>query len=220
MKVIAVIPAYNEADSIVQVVKDVKPQVAEVVVVDDGSTDSTGAYAKQAGATVLSHLINRGQGAALSTGSEYALRNSADIIVHFDADGQFSAAEIKRMVEPIITGAYDVTIGNRFSEIKNRIPWIKAVIIFPLARLFNRLILGLNYVDPQNGFRAMNKSTAKGIQIEQDGTAHCTEILLAVKSSHVRVKEIPVTVVYHEYGQKFSGGLRIIKDLFFEEMSK
>jgi glycosyltransferase involved in cell wall biosynthesis len=220
MKIIAVIPAYNEADSILQVVKEVKPMVAEVVVVDDGSTDSTGAYAKQAGATILSHLINRGQGAALNTGTEYALKNSADIIVHFDADGQFVAADIERMVAPIMTGACDVTIGNRFAEITNRIPRIKGMIIFPLARLFNRLILGLDYIDPQNGFRAMNKFTAKGVQIKQDGMAHCTEILIAVKRSHVRVKQIPVTVIYHEYGQTFGGGLRIIKDLFWGGMSK
>jgi len=217
-KVFCVIPAYNEANSIAKVIDSVKPEVDEVVVVDDGSKDATKKIASQKGVTVLSHLINRGQGAALATGNEYALKNGADIIVHFDADGQFLAEEIKDAIAPIISGEAEIVFGSRFLGKKSNMPWLKKNLLIPLAHLVNKIFVGATLSDPQNGFRAMSRIAAEKIKIEQAGMAHNTEIIHKAFSLGLKIKEIPVTVIYNNFGQRFSGGLKIIKDLFIARL--
>ena len=113
-RIFCIIPAYNEAETITKVINDVRPYVSEIVVVDDGSADRTGELAEKQGVTVLRHIINRGQGAALETGNQYALAHGADIIIHFDADGQFVAPEIKVVVQPILDINISVSLSTRF----------------------------------------------------------------------------------------------------------
>jgi len=220
MKVFCVIPAYNEAQSIVAVINRVKPIVDELVVVDDHSSDRTLELAKSALIPVLHHIVNRGQGAALQTGNDYALLNGADIIVHFDADGQFLAEEIKDMVKPILDNQADIVFGSRFLGKKSNLPRFKKNVIMPLAKMFNKIFFGINLSDPQNGFRAMSAKVAQEIKIESDGMAHCNEILIAAHRNKYRIQEVPITVIYHEFGQKFSGGIRIIKDLIYKKLTK
>ncbi|MFA4942943.1 MAG: glycosyltransferase family 2 protein [Patescibacteria group bacterium] len=220
MKVFCVIPAYNEARSIVSVVGRVKPLVDEVIVVDDHSSDKTLELAQKTGAIVLHHIINRGQGAALQTGNDYALRHGADIIVHFDADGQFLAEEIKDIVQPIKNNQADIVFGSRFLGKKSNLPKFKKNIIMPLAKLINKVFFNINLSDPQNGFRAMSALVASEIRIENDGMAHCNEILIKSFKNKYRIQEVPITVIYHEFGQKFSGGIRIIKDLIYKKLTK
>lgn len=223
-KIFCVIPAYNEKKTITEVVNNVKRYVDEIVVVDDGSAKSVEAqdFAPQDCAPprvkVLRHIINRGQGAALRTGTRYALNNGADIIVHFDADGQFAAEEIGDMVKSIINGEADIVFGSRFLGKQSNIPWFKKNIIIPLARLFNKIFLGVNLTDPQSGFRALSKEAAGKINIKQDRMSHCSEILRKASLSGLKIKEAPITVVYHDFGQKFSGGLKIIKELFLGKL--
>lgn len=219
-KIYCIIPAYNEEKTICEVVKEVKNYTSEVVVVDDCSSDDTFDLARESGATVLRHAINRDQGAALRTGNEYALKNGADIIVHFDADGQFMASEIKDLLKPLLNDEYDLVLGSRFLEKKSRIPFFKKNIIFPIARFINLFFLSINLTDPQCGFRAFSSNVANKISIEQDGKAHCSEILIKAKKNNLRIKEVPVTVFYNNFGQKFSGGIRIIKDLFLAQLIK
>ncbi|RLC36429.1 glycosyltransferase family 2 protein [Candidatus Falkowbacteria bacterium] len=217
-KVFCVIPAFNEAGTIEKVIQDVKPYVEKIVVVDDASTDKTYDLAKKYNVAVLRHVINRDQGAALQTGNQYALKNGADIIVHFDADNQFVASEIKNVIEPIINNEADVVFGSRFLGIKSKIPFFKKNIIFPIARLVNKLFFGINLKDPQSGFRAMRREAAERIEIKQDGKAHCSEVLYKVFKNKFRIKEVPITVIYHDFGQKFSGGIKIVKDLLFSKL--
>lgn len=212
MKVVCVIPAYNEEKNIGQVIDSVKEFVDDVVVVDDGSSDNTSKIVSENGATLLRHLINRGQGAALQTGNEYALAHSADIVVHFDADGQFSAAEIEEMIKPIVAEGYDVVLGSRFLGKKTNMPFLKRYLIIPLARLINFLLFAVNLSDPQSGFRALNKQAIRKITIEQSGWAHCSEILGKVKTNKLKVKEVPITVTYSKFGRNLGSGLEIIKD--------
>jgi glycosyltransferase involved in cell wall biosynthesis len=211
MKISCVIPAYNEEKNIELVIDNVKPLVDELIVIDDCSSDTTFQLAKAKGITVLRHMINRGQGAALQTGDEYALSHGADIIVHFDADNQFSAAEIKDVIKPIIADEADAVFGSRFLGSAN-FPFTKRHIIMPLARFINRLF-GIKMSDPQSGFRAFNRKTALKLKIENRGMAHCSEILYKINKGGARVIEVPINVTYHEFGQKLSGGFRIIKDL-------
>jgi len=218
MKIFCIIPAFNEAKTIAEVINKVKPLVDKVVVVDDGSIDNTYKLARAQGITVLRHIINRGQGAALQTGNEYAINNQADIIIHFDADGQFLAEEIIDIISPIQSGEAEVVFGSRFLEKKSKIPWRKKHIIIPLAHLVNKIFFSVTLSDPQSGFRALSRRAAKKIIISQDRMAHCSEIIYRVHEHNLKIKEVPITILYHNFGQRFSEGLKIIKDLFFSQL--
>lgn len=217
MKVACVIPAYNEEKRILTVINKVKPLVDEIIIVDDCSKDNTYKIAKSSGVIVLRHILNLDQGGALQTGTNYALKRGADIIVHFDADDQFVASEIPEVIAPLLKGEADIVFGSRFLTKKSKLPWSKKFIIMPLARLVNRM-LKINLSDPQSGFRAMTSQTAKTIKISQNGKAHCSEYIAEAFRRKLRVKEVPITVIYHEFGQSFSGGLRIVKDLIIQKI--
>ena len=218
MNIFVVIPAYNEATVVGRTVSDVRKYCSSVVVVDDGSDDETGKTAEASGAKVLRHIINRGQGAALRTGIDYALSLGADIIVTFDADGQFVAAEIEKICGPLMAGDADIVLGSRFLT-KNRIPFLKKIILRP-AILFTRAITGLELSDTHNGFRALNRAAAEKIEIRQDRMAHSSEIIHEIARLNLRYKEIPIAVNYTEYsrkkGQKLTGALKILFDLIMK----
>ncbi|MGE5426178.1 MAG: glycosyltransferase family 2 protein [Bacillota bacterium] len=219
MKVTVVIPGYNEEKRIGTVVAKVLPLVDEVIVIDDGSKDATAKAAEAAGAIVRRHPVNRGQGAALQTGSDLAFNLGADIIVHFDADDQFSAPEIKDVIAPILNNQADVVFGSRFLEKRSDLPFMKKYLIWPLGKLVNRFF-GVKTSDPQSGFRAYTREVSGSFRIENDRMAHCSEILIKLSRGRWRITEVPITVTYHEYGQKFSGGIRILKDLLIGFISK
>ncbi len=218
-KVFCVIPAWNEEKNIGQVLPRVQPWVDEIVVVNDGSRDNTRLEAGKHGVTVLNHLINQGQGAALETGNQYCLEKGADIIVHFDADGQFKPEEIKDVLKPLKEKEVDIVFGSRFLEKKSDIPWQKKNVIFPLARIVNKHLLKVDLTDPQSGFRAFSKETAPLIKVEQNGMAHCSEIMYKTFKNKLRFKEVPIMVIYNDYGQSFGGGIRIIKDLLLAKIT-
>jgi len=218
MKITCVIPAYNEEKNISQVITKVKPLVNEIIVVDDASRDQTFVEASKSEAIVVRHIINRGQGAALRTGTQLALDRDADIIIHFDADDQFQAGDIPEMIAPLLAGQADAVLGSRFLDKKSNLPKLKKNLIMPLARLINRLFLNIRLTDPQSGFRALSRRSAEQLKIENDGMAHCSEILYQLFKNKNRVIEVPITVIYHEYGQKLSGGFKIIKDLLIQKL--
>jgi glycosyltransferase involved in cell wall biosynthesis len=218
MKIFCVIPALNEEKKIVKVVNEASRYVDKVIVVNDGSDDQTATVLKKTDAIILNHIINRGQGASLQTGNEFALQNGADIVVHFDADGQFLATEIDEVVKPLLNNEYDIVFGSRFLGKKSKLPFWKEYIIIPIAHLVNKIILGQTLSDPQSGFRALNKKALQTINIQQRGMAHCSEIIYKAFDNKLRIKEIPITVIYDEFGQSFKGGIRIIKDLLLAKL--
>jgi glycosyltransferase involved in cell wall biosynthesis len=215
MKVFAVIPAYNEEKTIGQVVSDVKKHVDGVIVVDDGSVDRTAAFAKEAGASVASHFLNRGQGAALETGKAAALGLGADIIVTYDADGQFLPEEISNVTKPIIDNQADVVLGSRF--LKSDIPLSKKIFLGG-AIFLTRMTSGLPLSDTHNGFRAFSREAAEKIEIKQNRMAHASEILDKISEHRLRYTEVPVTVKYFSQkirrGQKLPDYFKILFDLF------
>ena len=220
MKIFVVIPAWNEEERIGPVLESLISLPYKIVVVDDGSSDQTYQVVSRYPVSLLRHKIHRIQGAALQTGNDYALSQGADIIVHFDADGQFLVKEIKDIVQPILDGQADIVFGSRFLGKKSDIPAIKEKIYFPIARLVNRILFGIKSSDPQSGFRAMTRATAQKIRIEQDDFSHCTEIMAKAFEYKLRIKEVPITVVYHRFGQNLSGGIKIVKDLLFSKIIK
>jgi len=216
MKVFCVVPAFNEEKNITTIINQVRPLVDGLVIIDDGSTDKTGNFVKESGVVLLKHIINRGQGAALRTGTQYCLNHGADIIVHFDADGQFLSRDIEKIAAPIKDGAVQVVFGSRFldNRYSSEMPIFKKYFIMPLAKAVNKIFFNINLTDPQSGFRAMSAEAARKIDWKQDRMAHCSEIMFEVKKNNFKVKEIPIRVIYHNFGQSFAGGLKILKELF------
>ncbi len=223
MKTVVVIPAYNEAPVLSGVVKDVRTQVPHVVVVDDGSTDETAVLALRAGATVLRHSLNRGQGAALQTGIDAALADGADIVVTFDADGQMQAADIPAVVAPVASGLCEVSLGSRFLTPLNTIPKLRRLTL-KAALAFTKLTTGLRISDTHNGLRAFSRSAAQSLSLRCDRMAHASEILEHIAALKLRFREVPVTVRYTPYsmhkGQKLSGTLKIVRDLLISSWLK
>ncbi len=207
-RVYAVVPAFNEAAVIGDVLEDLSAFIPprRIVVVDDGSWDETGRIAKERGVLTLRHIINRGQGAALATGIRAALFLGADVVVTFDADGQHSAADIPALVDPIVRGEADVVLGNRFTG--GRPPGIRNGRYFALklAVAYTRVVSGIQVSDCHNGLRALSRRAAESLRLRQDGMAHASEILEEIARNRIPFVERPVRIRYTPYssikGQK------------------
>ena len=221
--VIVVIPAYNEATVVGAVVDRVRQVCAQVVVVDDGSTDNTGHVARLAGATVVRHAINLGQGAALQTGITHALRSGAQFIVTFDADGQHDPGDITRLVDAITDRNVDVALGSRFTGSAVNMPTSRRWLLHG-ARCANFAMTGLMLTDAHNGVRAFTRNAAQQIRIHQSQMAHATEIIAQIAKLHLSYVEVPVTVHYTEYslekGQRISNSFNILVDLFLRGLRR
>ncbi len=201
MKTWIVIAAYNEGRVIRSVVEGVRSSYPNVVLVDDSSRDNTSDEARAAGAVVLRHIINRGQGAALRTGILYALQQGAEAIVTFDADGQHDAKQIPNLVAPIESGKFDVALGSRFVEAGSNVPPLRRLIL-QAGVTFTRVFSGIKVTDTHNGFRAFSRMAAEKIRIVQDRMAHASEILDEVMRHKLRYTEVPVTITYSYYSQE------------------
>lgn len=218
---VVVIPAYNEEKSIGRVIRGLFERgYQNIVVVDDGSSDATAKLAIQHGAKVIEHPINRGQGAALQTGDDYAVKIGADIVVHFDADGQFNEADIAGALRIMNEKKLNVILGSRFLDRRSKIPAMKRYVILPIARLVNLLFTGVMLTDAHNGFRVLDRVALEKIKIYQEGMAHNSEIVAQLKKFNLSYAEVPVEVAYHEYGQGFMGGVRVVADLIFAKIFK
>ena len=216
--VFVVVPAYNEAEAIGGVLEDLRRTAANVVVVDDCSTDGTVARAREAGVPVLCHALNRGQGAAIQTGIAYALRRGAQIIVTFDSDGQHAADDLAALVAPIRDGDADIVLGSRFLDPRNAIPAIPAArrLLLKLAIVFTRITSGMPVTDAHNGLRAFSRRAAAAIDIKLDRMAHASELMDQIRRSGLRYTEVPVRVRYTPYarrkGQRGVHALRVAFD--------
>ena len=224
MKPWIVIAAYNEAEQIGAVVEDLrKAQYRQIIVIDDGSNDATEARACSAGAVVFRHMINRGQGAALKTGIDAALRLGAEHIVTFDADGQHDPADIADLLQTIRSGKYDVVLGSRFLSKRSAVPWSKRIILRG-GILFTWIFSGVHLTDAHNGLRAFSRSAAQQITIRQDRMEHASEIIDEIKRHGLRYCEVPVTIKYSAYslqhGQRPLNSLRIAATLLFRKLTR
>jgi len=216
-----VIAAYNEGPRLGHTLTAVCQCCPNVVVVDDGSRDDTAEIAARHPVWVLRHPINRGQGAALQTGIDFALRKGAQILVTFDADGQHSLDDLERVVEPIRAGRADVVLGSRFlGQTVGLRPsrWL----VLKLGVVFTRLVSRIRVTDTHNGYRALSRHAAQTIRIQQDRMAHASEILDQIQDHGLRYCEVPVTIRYTEEtmtkGQSSWNALKIVGQFLLGRM--
>lgn len=211
-----VIAAYNEAGVIGRVIADVRFRGFPIVLVDDGSADATAEVAERAGAVVVRHPVNLGQGAALQTGIKFALDEGADFIVTFDADGQHRSADIAGLVNALAQHGVDYALGSRFLGGAVNLPPARWLLL-KAATWFTRITSGLSLTDTHNGLRAMTRRGASAIRLRQNRMAHASEILSQIAASRLKYIEVPVTIEYSAYslakGQKLGDALSILVDL-------
>lgn len=219
--IFVIVPAYNEEKNIGRVISGLfEKGFKNIIVVDDASTDGTVQIVEATGVVVLRHEINRGQGASLQTGNEYALQKGASLVVHFDADGQLNPSDIAEAIETMQKNNADVVFGSRFLDNRSKLPWTKRHILLPVSRLINRFLTGLKLTDAHNGFRILSKKALEKIHITQDRMAHNSEIVRQVKENNLVFVEHPVEVKYFEYGQNVSGGVKVLQDIFIAKFFK
>ena len=217
--VVVVVPMYNEAQVVATVVSDLRAEFPHVVCVDDGSRDDSAEVAALAGATVVRHPLNLGQGAALQTGIEYALRAGATYIVTFDADGQHRVADAIAMLHLARTKDVEVVLGSRFLQrtTSASVPVARRLLL-RAALLFTRVTTGLPLTDTHNGLRVLNRSAARRVTITLHGMAHASEVLGIVARERMRYIEAPIDIAYTEYsmakGQSVLNAVNILVDLF------
>lgn len=221
-KIVLVMAAYNEASRIPIVVDDVSKYVDKIIVVDDGSSDGTSLAIKNKKAIVLRHKINLGQGAALQTGFDYAKELNPEVVITYDADGQFKASEIPKVIRPILKGETDVVLGSRFMGKVENLSLVRKLIL-KVGVLFTYIFSEVKLTDTHNGFRAFNLKALNRINITQNRMAHASEIIDQVVNRGVRYIEIPVSVKYDDYSkgkknQSNLNSLKIVLDIIFSRL--
>ena len=208
-----IIPAFNEETRLANVLRGLRDKTFSIVVVDDGSGDRTASVAKNAGAVVLRHLINRGQGAALRTGIQFALEHGAEEIITFDADGQHQPEDLSLLITVLRKTGADLVLGSRFLGNAPGIP-LHRWCLLKLAVVFTRITTGLNLTDVHNGLRAMTAEAARKLTFTEDGMAHASQILSMAARLRLRVHEVPCSIVYSEQslakGQRSTAAFRIL----------
>ena len=216
MKTIIVIPAYNEAEVIQSVIKEIKSAGYEnIVVVDDGSADDTKAKAKELiGKNALRHKLNRGKGGATKTGIEAAKLLGADIIVTVDGDGQHDPKDIQKLIAPILENKADVVLGTRLID-PTGMPLHK-IIANHIGNFFTWYLFGLWVTDSQSGFRAYSRRAADLINTKADRYEYDSEVIREIYIYKLKYVEIPISVRYTEYSmgkvqkQGFINGLKTL----------
>ncbi len=212
-----VIPMFNESSVIASVVLDVLTRFDRVVCVDDGSSDSCADLARAAGAEVVQHPINLGQGAALETGIRYALRDpSTAYVVTFDADGQHRVADAADMVAAARDHGVQVVLGSRFLGDDGQIPAARRLLLRAATR-FSRMTTGLELSDAHNGLRVLRRDAAERLTLKMHGMSHASEILGKIAAEKWSYLEHPVTITYTDYsmakGQRAYNALNIAFDV-------
>lgn len=218
-----IIPMFNEGAVIHRVAREVLIAFPNLVVVDDGSTDDALEQSARAGATVLRHPINLGQGAALQTGIKYALQRGADYIVTFDADGQHQVKDAVAMLDMLQKENFDVVLGSRFIGTTIGMSFGRRLLL-KAAIIYTKITTGLNLTDAHNGLRVFSRTAAMNINIRQNRMAHASEILEQISAKKMRYVEYGNTIRYTDYsklkGQKPSNAINIIVDLMVGRLGK
>jgi glycosyltransferase involved in cell wall biosynthesis len=214
---VVVVPLFNEETVITGVVTDLQKHFSRIVCVDDGSSDGSAEAARKAGATVIAHPMNLGQGAALQTGITWAKRKGdLDYLITFDGDGQHKVDDVVDMLSYARRRDLAIVFGSRFLDKRTK-PDLAKRIVLKVAVLITRVVTGLQLTDAHNGLRVIRADALEHVNLIQDRMSHATEIVHQLAKSGLVWKEYPVEVLYTEYskrkGQSLLNSINILFDL-------
>jgi len=204
-RVLVVVPAHNEAESLPSTLAEVRERAGwcDVLVVDDGSRDRTGAVAREAGVPVLRHAVNLGVGGALQTGFRYAISHGYDMAVQLDADGQHDPAYLRDLVTPVAEGRCDLSIGSRYvSRSGYRAPAARRFGMLVFSGIV-RLALRQRISDTTSGFRAYGRSVMEVCQYDFPTDFPDAPLLIALALRGFRLLEVPVEMRERRAGESF-----------------
>ena len=214
---VVVVPVFDEERTVATVVSDLRAAFGAVVCVDDGSRDASARAAHDAGAVVVRHAVNLGQGAALQTGFDYVLRHTdAEYCVTFDADGQHRLEDAVRMVERAEETGVDVVLASRFRGTTEAMPLLRGLVL-RAGVAFTRVSARLDVTDTHNGLRVLRRTALQRIRLTLPRMAYASELLSAIVPAGLSYTEEPVSVVYTDYsrakGQRNVNAVNILFDL-------
>ena len=195
MKIIVGIPAYNEEKNIAKIIVKLKKTVDQIIVCDDGSTDSTSEIAESLGATVVKHAKNSGYGMAIRSIFLKSREINADILVTLDADGQHKIEDINKIIKPVVDGEADISIGSRFLKEDNNTPGYRKLGVKIITKVTNSS-LSEKITDAQSGFRAYNNKVLQSLTPADSGMGISTEILIKSSNLGLKIVEVPTEIQY------------------------
>jgi glycosyltransferase involved in cell wall biosynthesis len=205
VRVITIIPAYNEELNVAEVITKSSKHSDQVIVINDGSTDETEKKSKEAKAIVKNHIVNSGLGITIRDGVAEALKLEADIVVIVDADGQYDADQIPELLQPILDGKADLVLGSRFMGTIAHMPRLKRL-GNKIITLIVRNLMNIDVSDAQTGFRAIKREVFEHIVISADYT-YTQEMIIRAVSEGFHVKDVPVNFYERKHGKS-----RLIRD--------
>jgi len=216
--VCVIVPVYNEEEVIEKVLSELIASDYKVIAIDDGSTDRSHEIARKMNCVLLKHPSNFGQGAALQTGISFARLNpKIEYFVTFDSDGQHQVSDIKYVLQPLLNDETDFVFGTRFQDDKTKFPFLKRIVLKAAVK-YTQLSTGVSITDTHNGFRAFNIKAANKINLNFSGMTHASEFVEKAGQSGLRIKEVPVHILYTKYtkrkGQSLWNSINILTDLF------
>ena len=195
MKITIGIPAYNEEKNIAKIIVQLKKVADQILVCDDGSTDSTSEIAESLGAIVIKHPKNLGYGSAIRSIFLKSREINAEILVTIDADGQHKIEDVKKVTKPIVDGQADISIGSRFLEEGDNAPKYRKLGINIITKVTNSS-LSEKITDAQSGFRAYNNKVLQSLTPSDSGMGISTEILIKSSNLGLKIAEVPTEIQY------------------------
>ena len=195
MKITVGIPAYNEEKNIAKIIVDLKKVADQILVCNDGSTDSTAEIAESLGAIVIKHPKNLGYGGAIRSIFLKAREINSEVLVTIDADGQHKIEDVKKVIKPIVDGQADISIGSRFLEEGDNAPKYRKLGINIITKVTNSS-LSEKITDAQSGFRAYNNKVLQSLTPSDSGMGISTEILIKSSNLGLKIAEVPTEIQY------------------------
>lgn len=223
MKIVIVVPAFNEERKIAEVINGLKANgYKNIVIVNDASTDNTAQVVKSKNVEILSHAVNRGLGGALGTGFEYCKLVEADCLVTFDGDGQHDPKDVIKLVDAIQKNKADVVIGSRLINPKG-MPFIRRVGNFGL-NIVTYILIGVWTTDSQSGLRAFSKKAIDKIELKSNRMEVSSEFFMEIKRNNLKFKEVPIKAIYSNYslgkGQTNLNAINIVLKLILKKLMR
>ena len=194
MKICIVIPAFNEAKAVAELVKKLLSHSDKVIVIDDGSSDGTSKLAQGAGAIVLRHEKNCGKGAALRTGFKYAVKSGCDGVITIDADGQHDWREVPLFISEAERSSADIILGTRMKSV-GEMPFIRLltnVVTSLIVSVFSRQRI----TDSQTGYRLIRREVLENVALVTSNYDMESEILIKAGRKGFKIAEIPIRTIY------------------------